>query len=132
MKAAKSKQRRSIFVVDDNVQLLRVLRYKLELDGFKVITSATGDEAAELLKSGVTPDILLSDCVMPGVIQGLELAKVAKATRASLPVILMSGYVDVGNLGGFGATDFDCFLTKPLKLAELSTRLGELLSVPVN
>jgi len=131
MKAPKATQRRSIFVVDDNVQLLRVLRHKLEMDGFEVFTSETGDEAAEFLKSGATPDILLSDCVMPGEIQGWELAKVAKATRSSMTVILMSGYVENGDLKATDTSDFDYFLTKPLKITELSTQLGALLSRPV-
>ena len=121
-----SKSGERILVVDDNRQLLQVIRIRLELDGFDVIASESGDEAAELLKNGESLDILLTDAVMPGDVQGLDLARYLKMHQPGTPVVLMSGYLGENDVGTSLGREIDCFLPKPLKLSELRSTLSEL------
>ena len=67
---------------------------KLERDGYNVQTFLSGDAAFEAAKEGL-PDLLISDAVMPGRLQGLDLIRALKEQRPALPTILMSGYTDV-------------------------------------
>ena len=81
-----------VAVVDDDQSLLESLESLLESAGFSVrpFTSATA-----LLDSGALPgiDCLISDIGLPDM-DGLELARVARASRPRLPVILITGQPD--------------------------------------
>jgi DNA-binding NtrC family response regulator len=58
-----------------------------------VLTRASGDEAVSLVEAANQPvDLLLTDVVLPGELQGPSLAKLAVARRPELPVLYMSGY----------------------------------------
>jgi signal transduction histidine kinase len=70
------------------VRLLRSLGYRtLEVDG--------PEGALDLLDRGVRVDLLLSDVVMPGPIDGIKLARAARDRRPELRIVLVSGYSEV-------------------------------------
>ncbi len=110
-------------VVDDNSQLLKSLDLKLTRDGFAVSTAESGDEAVSLLRGGLVPDILLTDAVMPGHVQGWDLARYSKEKYPSVPVIMMSGYARPFVSEEDNCSEIDCFLAKPLGLAAVSEEL---------
>jgi two-component system KDP operon response regulator KdpE len=93
-----------VLVVDDHPRVLRFVEIGLKLRGFKVITTTSGEEALELVKSA-KPDIMLLDIVMPGM-DGFEVLKNLRAFT-QLPVIAFSAspgnYDDAMRLG---ANDF--------------------------
>ena len=65
----------------------------LESSGYQVVEAATGDEALRICKDrGTKIDLLLSDVVLPGGINGCELADQLLAQMSSLKVLLVSGY----------------------------------------
>ena len=109
-----------ILLVDDNEQLLSLLSTKLQRDGHQVSAFASGDEAALALDRGLKPDLVLSDVVMRGTVQGTDLVGLARQTHADLPFILMSGYADAGEKSGFDRSSVDAFLEKPVQLSEVS------------
>jgi PAS domain S-box-containing protein len=82
----------TILLVEDDASLRMVYRQLLEIYGYHVFESASGDDALKTWKSRVSDiDLLLTDMVMPG-ISGAELAKRLRAEAPELRVILMSGY----------------------------------------
>jgi CheY-like chemotaxis protein len=60
-----------ILLVDDEPGMLRYIRTLLEVDNYKVATASTGEEALELVRKGLHPDLVLLDLLMPG-IDGLQ------------------------------------------------------------
>ena len=115
---------RPVLVVDDNLQLLRIIRQKLEYDQFFVEIAGSGEEAKTLIEAGLRPGVVLTDAVMPGDIQGQDLATYVKSTLPSVPVLMMSGYVDAAQVRKPGGIRIDGFFPKPIKLSEISARIG--------
>jgi len=113
-----------ILVVDDDPEILKMIRRFLESRSYQVITADNGAEALTALRDG-SPDIVLSDAKMP-VLDGHTLCRLIRkeTTEHSIPLILMSGaWIEESNiLAGFegGADDY---LMKPLSLPVLAARL---------
>jgi PAS domain S-box-containing protein len=82
----------TILVVEDEGALRALTRRVLEGQGYVVVTAANGWEALEALGSLERVDLLLTDVVLPGDIQGDGLAKKVLEARPGLPVLYMSGY----------------------------------------
>ena len=92
--------------------LLRSLEH-LEL---KPVAAANADEARMMLDDGLTPDILLTDLMMPGELDGQALANYARKLAPLLPIILMSGYSE-------SVDDEFLFLRKPFNIDALERTL---------
>jgi two-component system KDP operon response regulator KdpE len=115
-------RKKCVLVVDDHPKVLRFIEIDLTFRGYEVITTVSGEEALELVKSG-RPDIMLLDIIMPG-INGFEvLEKLRFFTQ--LPVIAFSAsadnYHEAMRLGASG------FLTKPFEPDEMARRIEALL-----
>ena len=63
---------KNIMIVDDSVTMILSVRSNLEMHGFKVETAADGVQALSKLKSGIKPDLIITDINMPNM-GGLEL-----------------------------------------------------------
>lgn len=116
-----------ILVVDDNEQMLSLLSTKLQRDGHQVSAFASGDEAVVALQRGIMPDLILSDVVMPGKVQGTDLLILTRREYRKLPIILMSGYADLGERTGTTGPRPDAFLDKPVHLSDLTDLIQRLL-----
>ena len=123
--------KRRVLVVEDNPQLLALIGLKLERDGFDVLRADSGDAAAPILQGDTEIDLLVTDMIMPGRYQGMDMLRFAKARPAPLPVVLISGYADISASPEVDLGDADLFLEKPLNLEELSLRLDTLVARPV-
>ena len=83
----------TILCIDDE-EIPRTLRKLiLQKHGYQVLTAASGAEALEVLDRD-SIDLVLSDQMMPGM-TGTELARFVKATRPTMPVILISGVNEI-------------------------------------
>jgi two-component system KDP operon response regulator KdpE len=116
-------KKQCVLVVDDHPKVLRFIEIDLKLRGFEVITTTSGSEALELVKSA-KPDIMLLDIIMPEM-DGFEvLEKLRNFTQ--LPVIAFSAspgnYRDAMRLG---ANDF---MPKPFQPDEMVRKIKALLS----
>ena len=84
----------TVLIVEDEVLVLSLLADALEEEGFRVVAAENGAEALEALEAverdGGHVDVLFTDVNMPG-IDGLELARRARALRPNLPIIYASG-----------------------------------------
>ena len=81
-----------MLVVEDNQQLRHLLLVQLRTLGYAPIAAEAGGPALEILRSATKVDLLLTDVVMPGDIDGRRLAAEAIELRPNIKVILTSGY----------------------------------------
>jgi putative two-component system response regulator len=116
-----------VLVVDDLDDTRGLITELLEQQGHTVHAAADGAEALEIVRRQ-TPDVVLSDVVMPNV-NGFEFCRRLKAdhTTRLIPVILITALNDrEDRLNGIRA-GADDFLTKPFDSAELLTRVASLI-----
>tara|TARA_R100001086_G_C11797389_1_gene247965 strand:- start:202 stop:744 length:543 start_codon:yes stop_codon:yes gene_type:complete len=81
-----------ILLVEDEANLLAIVTDMLETFGYRVITAPSGVEALELVRNGAVFDLLLTDIVMPGGLDGFQLAAKLRDLQHDQPVVYMSGY----------------------------------------
>ncbi len=114
-----------ILVIEDEPDLRAGLQHNLELEGFKVMTSADGRDGLRKAKDGQASLILL-DLMLPGM-PGLEVLRHLRETGREIPVIIISAKgQDRDKVQGLelGADDY---LTKPFGLSELLARIRAVL-----
>lgn len=83
-------RKKKILVVDDEIDFLRVIKLRLEVNGYEVITAYDGEEALKKLKAE-KPDALLLDILMPK-IDGLGILKKVREEDKILPVFIMTAF----------------------------------------
>lgn len=88
----KSIKRLNILLAEDNVSVATVTEMMLKNLGHVVTHAESAEQALQILRSQQQLDLLLSDIVMPGGMNGLELAHQATALRPGLQILLSSGY----------------------------------------
>ena len=108
-----------LLVVEDEPDVLSVIVTTLERAGFDVTAARSGDEALPLFEAGLGFDLLLTDIVMPGSLQGTDLARTLRATVPGMPVVFLSGYANDATTMGPGSRAEDIRLTKPVSRADL-------------
>ena len=117
----------TILVVDDEPEILEVVRRLLEPLGYTVLTAASAREALEVAEQGAQLDLLLADVIIPGM-NGTELAKRLLVGRPGMKVLFMSGYTDAV-LEEQGIAWGGCnFISKPLSPGKLAGRLRKVLT----
>ncbi len=113
-----------VVVIDDEADILQLIRMKLSKEGFNVSTASNGDEGIEKVLRE-KPDVIIVDILMPGK-DGYELVSEVKAKlREESPVIIMltSKTEDADMVKGLsmGADDY---ITKPFSPRELIERIN--------
>ncbi|WP_343565196.1 ATP-binding protein [Kiloniella sp. b19] len=84
--------RETVLIVDDE-EFLRDIAISFFNDlGYKTLTAENGQQALELLRQGKHADLLFSDVVMPGGIDGFQLAKIVHSEFPTVQVLLTTGY----------------------------------------
>lgn len=118
-----------ILLVEDEAEVLRVLTAMLEAAGYQVQAAHSGDQALEMYTSQGGFDLVLTDIVMPGELQGTHLARELRKIDPELPVVFMSGYASEATVRGNGLRAGDIRLMKPVMrrdlLAAVSRALGQ-------
>jgi PAS domain S-box-containing protein len=111
----------TVLLVEDNPDVASVSRNLLEQLGFKVCRVADAEAALRELEHNHI-DLVFSDIVMPGSLDGLALARRLRETRPELPVLLATGYSDAaaGVRGDFP------ILRKPYEIHQLSKAIATL------
>ncbi len=116
-----------ILLVEDNDHVREFARQQLESLGYVVIEARDGNQALEWLKGHADIDLLFTDFVMPGGMNGQELVDAARAIYPNLKVLMTSGYADIAESPSTDASFARNLLPKPYKLSELSARLSRAL-----
>ena len=85
---------RTILVVDDEPSILKCVRRVLEQADYDVITSPSGSHALEIIERGRPKiDLVFTDIVMPGSIDGLTLASKIRRKNPKLPILFITGAI---------------------------------------
>ncbi|MCP4128914.1 MAG: PAS domain S-box protein, partial [Gammaproteobacteria bacterium] len=122
--------REVILAVDDERELLELAKTSLEALGYQVVTANNGQQALEQLTNRPDIDLLFSDVVMPGGMNGYELAEQATTKHPELKILLTSGYTGKA-LSASDQTQYsNNLLSKPYSQSELAQRLRALLGEP--
>ncbi len=82
----------TIMIVEDEAILRDMMTDLLGSLGYKPVTAASGLEALEKIEGGIAFDLLLTDVVMPGPLDGFGLAAKLREARPDIPILYMSGY----------------------------------------
>ena len=112
--------KKKILVVDDEAQIIRVLRHVLGAQGYSVRTAEDGVSALEVFNEW-HPDIVLTDLQMPNV-SGLELCKKLR-TVSDIPIVILSVRNEEKTIVEALDAGADDYVTKPFSTIELLARL---------
>ena len=118
----------TILVVDDDNPVRVMLARLLRTQGYTVVQATSALDARRLLEQQ-TPDLLISDIVMPGE-SGIELRRFVAERWPGLPVILVSGYSAEGPAEFASRTPATRFVQKPFAAEHLLALVDETLAEP--
>ncbi|MEM1264561.1 MAG: ATP-binding protein [Pseudomonadota bacterium] len=85
--------RNRVLLAEDDASVSKVLATILERAGYEVTPATTGDLALTLFKEEPAFDVAVIDIVMPGTLQGTDLAEALRTLRPGLPIVFLSGYL---------------------------------------
>jgi Response regulator containing CheY-like receiver, AAA-type ATPase, and DNA-binding domains len=123
---------RTIMVVDDNPDIITIVKTILEGKGYHVLSASSGQELLNLLTDG-KPDLIILDIMMPEM-DGLEVLGRLKAVTdtASIPVILLTAKVQYEDVLGGYKLGADYYITKPFTSTQLVNGINLLLGESKN
>ncbi|MGY8711263.1 ATP-binding protein [Bradyrhizobium sp. 18BD] len=122
----------TILCVEDDRDVRQFVTVQLESLGYKVIPAINAADALAIAAKGTPFDLLFTDIVMAGALNGRELADEMVAARPSLRVLFTSGYAHDAPHGPGYATMGAPLLTKPYRKAELARMLRRSLDTAVD
>lgn len=111
-----------ILIVDDDQNLLRMLRRTLVYEGFEVITGTNGSEALDAVHSE-QPDLLILDWMMPKM-DGLSVVETLRSVDNPIPIIMLTARDAVESRVEGLENGADDYLIKPFAPAELVARIN--------
>jgi PAS domain S-box-containing protein len=123
-----STQKMKVLVVEDNDSVREVAAAMVEEMGFEVITASNGADGLKLIETDTTIDLLLSDVIMAGGMNGPELASKALKVRPDLRVLFMSGYAPGSVRQMQDLPDTIDLVNKPFTRADLTEKVRRALS----
>lgn len=111
----------NVLLVEDDDEVAALVAEMLDELGFEVVRAASAAAALGALANGRSVDLVFSDIMMPGGMNGVELAKEIRLRRSDLPVLLTSGYSEAAKQDA--EAQGIKILRKPYQLAELEEAL---------
>ncbi len=115
-------KRPTLLLVDDSSEMLDLMEALLS-ESYNILTASSGARALELVDSDTPPDLILLDCLMPGM-DGYETCRKLRASSAAAtPVIFLSALTSIDErLLGYSAGGDD-YVCKPFDMAELMAKI---------
>ena len=109
-----------ILVVDDDIPIQILMQSLLREFGFQPETAGSGDQALEVVRGGLKPDLVLLDMNMPGM-SGVDALRALRAELDGVPIVILSGEaISPSELAALGATGA---VQKPFDVPELVTQI---------
>ena len=115
--------RETLLVVEDNTELLELLRLALKDAGYRVVTACNGTEALEKARS-VMPDLVLLDLVLPE-LDGFAVCEALRqnASTKTIPILMVTGLTsELSRYAGM-ESGADEYVTKPVSSAQLLSKI---------
>jgi DNA-binding response OmpR family regulator len=122
--------RKKILIVEDNTNLLELLRLNLKAAGFAVATATNGIEALKKAHS-LSPDLVLLDLVLPE-LDGFAVCETLRKgpATASIPIIVLTGLTSDSARSAISKAGTCEFVAKPVNPKHLVARINALLRQP--
>jgi two-component system phosphate regulon response regulator PhoB len=121
------KDRKRILVVDDERDLVDLISYNLQRNGFEALTAYSGSDALAIAQRE-TPDLIILDLMLPG-IDGTEVARRLKgdARTQNIPIIMLTAKAEETDVVVGLTLGADDYVTKPFSMKILLARLTTVL-----
>ncbi len=115
-----------VLIADDSETILLLLRTRLEMEGYEVLTAADGVEVVETVRAtNPAPDILLLDAMMPRK-SGIDALRELRADGLETPVLIVSAHQDEMDAGAATEVEVSGYITKPIDFDRLFATIAEL------
>lgn len=115
----------AVLLVEDDAEVASLVSEMIREIGYTVIRTSSADAALGALANDRAVDLLFSDIMMPGTMNGVDLAREAKRRRPDLPILLTSGYADAALR--VAADEGFQVLNKPYDIGNLRRAIGQVL-----
>src|ERR1700758_3301360 len=115
---------RTVLLVDDEIIIRMLIADELRAAGYRVMQAGNADEALDLLHSGATPDLLITDIQMPGAHDGLALAGIALRAHPGMKIVIVSGALPTSHR----LKPADAMIAKPYEPTVLLAAVAALLA----
>jgi CheY-like chemotaxis protein len=116
----------TVLLIEDDPEVARTTRETLMHFGYQVHSAANASSALEMIEKTPAIDIVFSDVVMPGGMNGVELARALRRAHPGLAILLTSGFSDAVTVQ---ATEEFIFLRKPYLPQDLKHHIDMLLQM---
>jgi two-component system alkaline phosphatase synthesis response regulator PhoP len=119
--------KKKILIVDDEVQLVKMVQMRLEVNNYEVVTAHDGMEGIEKAKKE-NPDLILLDIMLPKM-DGYKVCRLLKfdAKYKQIPIIMFSAKVQEKDVALGKEVGADAYVTKPFKVEDLLGQIKKLL-----
>jgi CheY-like chemotaxis protein len=114
----------AVLLVEDDDEVAAMVSRMLGRLGYRVRRVANASAALAALAENEKFDLVFSDIMMPGDMDGVELGREVRRRAANIPVLLTSGYADAAS--GHAEQEGFGLLRKPYSLAELAALLNSI------
>jgi PAS domain S-box-containing protein len=120
----------SVMVVEDNADVRAMAVAQMKSLGYRVVEAESGDAALTLLEAHAGEfDLVITDMIMPGNVDGLALARIARERWPRLAILLTTGFADVASDAGDCKTGDFGVLHKPYRKADIARAVRAALAV---
>jgi two-component system phosphate regulon response regulator PhoB len=116
-----------VLIVDDEPDILELLRFNLSREGYQVSSAASGEEALGIAQSEI-PDLIVLDLMLPGV-DGLEVTKILKNNSGTrdIPIVMLTAKGEEADIVTGLELGADDYITKPFSTRILIARVKAVL-----
>ena len=122
---------KKILVIDDEEDILKLLRVRLEQEKYKVVTALDGDSGIKMAELE-TPDLIILDIMMPKVDGYTCLKEIRRLPKTKdIPVLMLSGKEEEKVRDLFAFQKISGYIEKPFELDNLVVRIKEILKVQI-
>ncbi len=112
-----------VLVVEDEEDVLELVRYNLDKEGYQVVTAITGEEGVKVARKEL-PDLVLLDLMLPG-LDGLDVCRILKndPTTAHLPIVMLTAKGEEADIVTGLELGADDYITKPFSPRVMMARV---------
>src|SRR6056297_3932774 len=117
----------TVLIVDDEADILQLIKYNLEKEGYRTICTTSGEQALFEAKRHI-PNLLVLDLMLPGV-DGIEVCTRIRATEATknMPILMVTAKSDESDIITGLEVGADDYITKPFSPKVLIARIRAIL-----